>query len=67
MAALQHVRGVHVLIWRVDQEPIPEIGDVLKLVPGHCDPTVNMHDSILGHRNGVIEEIFDVSARGPGF
>jgi D-serine deaminase-like pyridoxal phosphate-dependent protein len=40
------------------------LGDRLRLIPGHCDPTVNLHDWILGIRAGRVEEIWPVSARG---
>ncbi|NNC23471.1 DSD1 family PLP-dependent enzyme [Salinisphaera sp. USBA-960] len=40
------------------------LGDKLKLVPGHCDPTVNIHDWYVGVRNGVVERLLPVTARG---
>jgi D-serine deaminase-like pyridoxal phosphate-dependent protein len=49
-------------------DKLPEIGDVLWLIPGHCDPTVNLHEHLIGVRgglaNGVVEKIFRVDARG---
>lgn len=39
-------------------------GDKLRLVPGHCDPTINLHDWIVGVRDGVVETVWPVSARG---
>ena len=49
-------------------DKLPEIGEVLWLVPGHCDPTINLHDGMIGVRggltNGVVEKIFRVDARG---
>jgi D-serine deaminase-like pyridoxal phosphate-dependent protein len=44
----------------------PRIGDRLRLVPGHCDPTVNLHDWLVGVRGGVVETVWPVSARGAG-
>ena len=38
--------------------------DKLRLVPGHCDPTCNVHDWYVGVRNGKVEQIWPVSARG---
>ena len=29
-----------------------KVGDKLRLVPGHCDPTCNVHDWYVGVRNG---------------
>ncbi|MDQ6917018.1 MAG: DSD1 family PLP-dependent enzyme, partial [Pseudomonadota bacterium] len=40
------------------------VGDKLRLIPGHCDPTVNLHDTLVGVRNGRVECIWPVSARG---
>lgn len=41
-------------------------GDRLSLVPGHIDPVCNLHDWIVGVRDGVVEELWRVEARGPG-
>jgi D-serine deaminase-like pyridoxal phosphate-dependent protein len=52
------------------------IGDKLLLVPGHCDPTVNLHDWYVGVRGlgteGVpgcayVEAVWPVAARGAMF
>ncbi len=40
------------------------LGDRLLLVPGHCDPTVNLYDEIICVRGDVVEAVFPVSARG---
>jgi D-serine deaminase-like pyridoxal phosphate-dependent protein len=42
----------------------PALGDKLLLVPGHCDPTVNLHDWFVCVRHGVVESHWPVSARG---
>lgn len=44
-----------------------KINDKLKLVPGHCDPTCNVHDYYVGVRNGKVESLWPVSARGKAF
>ncbi|MDC1286397.1 DSD1 family PLP-dependent enzyme [Gammaproteobacteria bacterium] len=41
-----------------------KINDKLKLVPGHCDPTCNVHDWYVGVRNGKVESLWPVTARG---
>ena len=47
---------------------LPALGDTVWLVPGHCDPTVNLHDSLIGVRgglvNGTVERLIAVDARG---
>lgn len=40
------------------------IGDKLRLVPGHCDPTVNLYDWLVGVRDARVECVWPVSARG---
>ena len=40
------------------------VGDKIRLVPGHCDPTVNLHDWLVGVRKGRVECVSPVSARG---
>ncbi len=42
------------------------LGEVIKLIPGHCDPTVNLHDWYVGIRNDRVECLWPVAARGPG-
>jgi 3-hydroxy-D-aspartate aldolase len=44
-----------------------KVGDKLRLVPGHCDPTCNVHDWYVGVRNGKVEVVWPVSARGKAF
>lgn len=41
-----------------------EIGDRVEMVPSHIDPTINLHDVYYAYRKGVIEEIWEVDARG---
>ncbi|MBO9677121.1 MAG: DSD1 family PLP-dependent enzyme [Acidovorax sp.] len=47
---------------------LPALGRMLWLVPGHCDPTVNLYDHMIGVRgglaHGVVERIIRVDARG---
>jgi len=47
---------------------LPALGDTVWLIPGHCDPTVNLHDHLLGVRGGLehgtVEQIIKVDARG---
>ncbi len=44
--------------------PGPRLGETLRLVPGHCDPTVDRHDWYVGVRNGRVECLWPVAARG---
>jgi 3-hydroxy-D-aspartate aldolase len=44
-----------------------KVNDKLKLVPGHCDPTCNVHDWYVGVRAGRVEVVWPVSARGKAY
>jgi len=44
-----------------------KVNDKLKLIPGHCDPTCNVHDWYVGVRNGKVEVVWPVSARGKAY
>jgi D-serine deaminase-like pyridoxal phosphate-dependent protein len=47
---------------------LPELGEAVWLVPGHCDPTVNLHDHYIAVRGGLdggtVEAIWPIDARG---
>jgi 3-hydroxy-D-aspartate aldolase len=43
------------------------IGDKIRLVPGHCDPTVNLYDWYVGVRGNRVEAIWPITARGAGY
>ena len=47
---------------------LPKLGDLLWLIPGHCDPTVNLHNVMIGVtgglRHGTVQSIIRVDARG---
>lgn len=50
----------------------PSLGDKVRLIPGHCDPTVNLHDWYVGIRGmdgpaAVVESVWPVAARGALF
>lgn len=42
----------------------PELGAKLRLVPGHCDPTVDRYDWYVGVRAGRVECLWPIAARG---
>jgi len=50
-----------------DPDNVLKIREKLKLVPGHCDPTCNVHDWYVGVRNGKVESLWPVSARGKAY
>lgn len=50
-----------------DPNGVLKINEKLRLVPGHCDPTCNVHDYYVGVRNGKVETLWPVSARGKAY
>jgi 3-hydroxy-D-aspartate aldolase len=45
----------------------PALGEKLLLVPGHCDPTVNLYDWYVCVRGGIVEALWPITARGSGY
>lgn len=50
-----------------DPNNVLKLNDKLKLIPGHCDPTCNVYDWYVGIRNGKVECLWPVTARGLAF
>jgi D-serine deaminase-like pyridoxal phosphate-dependent protein len=46
------------------EAPAVTLGERVWLVPGHCDPTVNLYDWIVAVRGGFIEAVWPIEARG---
>ena len=50
---------------RVSDEDISlNLGDKLEILPTHCCTTVNLHDRYYGIRNGIVESVWEIAARG---
>jgi D-serine deaminase-like pyridoxal phosphate-dependent protein len=47
---------------------LPALGETVWLVPGHCDPTVNLHERYVCVRGGIaagsVEAVWPIEARG---
>lgn len=47
---------------------VPRLDDIVWLIPGHCDPTVNLHNVLIGVTGGLqkgrVDKIIRVDARG---
>ncbi len=54
----------HGIITLTADSPPLGLGDKVRLFPGHCDPTVNLYDWIVGVRRDRVECLWPVSARG---
>jgi D-serine deaminase-like pyridoxal phosphate-dependent protein len=49
---------------RASGGPPVTLGERIWLVPGHCDPTVNLYDWIVAVRGGTVEGVWPIEARG---
>jgi len=51
-------------VLKVAPDAAVRLGETLLLVPSHVDPTFNLHDSLVAYRDGVVEGVWDIAARG---
>ncbi|MEO5765939.1 MAG: DSD1 family PLP-dependent enzyme [Casimicrobiaceae bacterium] len=68
-----HDRALTAYVKASDEHGVLELGaggaplvrnDRVWLVPGHCDPTVNLYDWIVGYRRERVESVWSIAARG---
>lgn len=50
-----------------DADGVLSVNDKLRLVPGHCDPTCNVHDWYVGVRGDMVETLWPITARGKAY
>ncbi len=62
--AYVHAADEHGFIEIAPGTAAPALGEKLLLVPGHCDPTINLHDGYVCVRKGVVESLWPITARG---
>src|SRR5690606_5867459 len=43
---------------------VDPLGERIRLIPGHCDPTCNLYGEYVGIRNGIVECVCNIDARG---
>ena len=43
---------------------LPEVGEVVRVVPNHTCVVSNLFDRMVFHRDGVVTRVEDVAARG---
>ncbi len=60
----QAVYDEHTLLIAEDESARPAWGSRVRLVPGHCDPTFNLHDEVVVLRGRTVEAVWPISARG---
>lgn len=58
------IHDEHALLEAQASSDRPALGNLLRLIPGHCDPTFNLHDTVVAFRGKTVEAVWPISARG---
>ena len=45
-------------------EPLPDLGQVVELIPSHCDTTVNLYESFTVIEEDQVQAVWPIAARG---
>jgi D-serine deaminase-like pyridoxal phosphate-dependent protein len=61
---LSRMNEEHGILSTERSERRPKVGEKLRIVPNHACGTTNLHDYVAAHRNGTVEAIFPIAARG---
>ena len=61
------VSDEHAVLERNGAGPDLLLGDKVPLIPGHIDPTINLHNWIVAVRNNRVEAVWPIDARGAIF
>lgn len=56
----------HMVVALAEEVPGFAIGDQVRLIPGHVDPTFNLHDWVVCVHGDAVEDVWPIAARGPG-
>ena len=61
---LHHMNEEHGILNTAQSERRPKVGEKLRIIPNHACGTTNLHDAVAAHRDGTVEAIFPIAARG---
>jgi D-serine deaminase-like pyridoxal phosphate-dependent protein len=54
----------HATIELAAPSPIPRIGDRVQMIVGYSDTTIHLHETMVGMRDGRIEQLWRIAGRG---
>lgn len=54
----------HGKVKAINDSVLPKLGDVIELVVGHCDPTINLFDKFYITENDIVIDCWDIDLRG---
>ncbi|MCR4427406.1 MAG: DSD1 family PLP-dependent enzyme [Firmicutes bacterium] len=63
-AEISHLSEEHAKVDLNNPSRDLKAGDKVELIPSHCCTTINLHDTYYGIRNGAVETVWDIAARG---
>ena len=63
-ARIYKVNEEHGYVDFSDCDAMPRVGDILHVIPVHTCVVTNLHNRIYGVRGDVVEQVWDVAARG---
>jgi D-serine deaminase-like pyridoxal phosphate-dependent protein len=63
-ADLHTINEEHGYVGVASLDERPKLGDHLQVIPNHACGCVNLHEGLLAVRDGVVDHVIDVSARG---
>ncbi len=63
-AHLHKVNEEHGYVDFSDCDSVPQVGDIVDVIPVHTCVVSNLHNQIFGVRGGLVEQVWDVAARG---
>jgi D-serine deaminase-like pyridoxal phosphate-dependent protein len=63
-ASLYRINEEHGYVDVSSLDDRPMLGDHLQIIPNHACGCVNLHDGLLAVRDGVVDHVIDVAARG---
>jgi D-serine deaminase-like pyridoxal phosphate-dependent protein len=63
-AFIANLSEEHAVVDLTQSSARPKVGEVVSVVPNHCCSVSNMNDEVNGVRDGVVEVVWPVAARG---
>lgn len=61
---LHHMNEEHGVLSTEQSGRRPKVGEKLRIISNHACGTTNLHDCVAAHRDGNVEAIFPITARG---
>ena len=63
-ATYQFMGDVHGALRFADHTDRPKLGDLVRFLSPHCDPTINLHNRLHVVQDGLLVDIWPIEAHG---